>query len=163
QISHRIASLNHAREHTAEPARRALHCVGCADAPIPAHADAVEGAADDKGRVVGREPGEHCEEREVQHAEDEWALATESIGKSTEEQRAQRPHGERESERVDDRGLGYVEVLGKGVEEKDDYEEVEGVQHPAENSGGNGKPPAFGLAVDRGVCAGYKRHVQLAI
>jgi hypothetical protein len=56
-----------------------------------------------------------------------------------------------------------VEVLGKGVEEKDDYEEVEGVQHPAENSGGNGEPPAFGLAVDRGVCAGYKRHVQLAI
>jgi len=35
-----------------------------------------------------------------------------------------------------------VEVRGEGVEQKDDDKEVEGVENPAEDAGGNGELPA---------------------
>jgi hypothetical protein len=40
-----------------------------------------------------------------------------------------------------------VEVAGERVEQKDDDEEVEGVEYPAEDAGGYGKLPSRGVGL----------------
>src|SRR5712671_5165707 len=66
---------------------------------------------------------------DIQH---QSRLASPPIAESTEDERADEPHRERQEQSVGDRRHLDAEFLGDVLEQKGQKEEVEGVEHPAE-------------------------------
>ncbi len=68
------------------------------------------------------------------------AAATVAVGEHSEDEGADRAHGQRAGDGQNDLRFADVEVLGQRVEEEDDDEEVEGVERPAKKAGGDSVP-----------------------
>ena len=95
---------------------------------------------DEEHGEVGGEAAEQLDRGEEDDVGHQRTAAAVAVGQHAENQRADRPHGQRAGYGQNDVGLADVEVLGQGVEQEDDDEEVEGVERPAEKAGGDGMP-----------------------
>jgi len=87
--------------------------------------------------------------RKEQHVCHEQAAATIAIGERSEDECTEWTHGQRAGDGENDVGLADVEFVREHIEEKDQYEEVEGVERPTEK-GGEDRVPAVGGGRDVG-------------
>ena len=140
QVSVGVAALQDAGEHAAPLHGSMLHGERRANAPLSAHADAEEQAQDEEDGEVGGEAAEQFDGGEEDDVGHQRAAAAVAVGQHAEDQRADGAHGQRAGDGQNDVGFADVEVLGQGVEQEDDDEEVEGVERPAEKAGGDGMP-----------------------
>src|SRR5207245_3433554 len=69
--------------------------------------------------------------------------ASVTVGQQAEQQRPHRTHGQSARQRGDDRALAYMKLCSQRVVEKDNDEEVEGVERPAQKTGGDGMSGAW--------------------
>ena len=140
QVSVGVAALQDAGEHAAPFHGSVFHGERCAHAPLSAHADAEQQAQDEEHGEVGSEAAEQFDGGEEDDVGHQRTAAAVAVGQHAEDQRADRAHGQRTGDGQNDLGLADVEVLRQRVEQKDDDEEVEGVESPAEKAGGDGVP-----------------------
>ncbi len=80
QISHGIAGLHDPGEKPTPTFGRALHHQRGADAPVPAHADAVKSPQRNENGVAGSEGGERGDDGEIKDAGDQRTAASIAIG-----------------------------------------------------------------------------------
>ncbi len=79
--------------------RHFLHRERRADAPFAAHADAEQRAQDQERRVVGREAGEHFDDREEDQVDHQRQPAAVAVGQQAEDERADRAERQRDGDR----------------------------------------------------------------
>src|SRR5207237_624316 len=140
QIADRISALQDSRENAAPFHRYVFHRQRCTDAPLAAHSDAEQRAQNQELRVRLREAAEQFDDREVDDVRHQRTAAAEAIRERAEDQRADRTERERERRRGDDQLLVYMKCGGEIVVQKDDDEEIECVERPAEEACENGVP-----------------------
>ena len=152
QVAERVALLQEAGEEAAPLARDLLHRQRGAEAPLAAHADAVEQPEHDQDREVRRERAQEADGRVEQHVDDQRDPPPDPVRPEPEQQRADRPHQQRDRGQERDLLLRGAEVgRDVGVHQHDD-EVVERVHRPAQQGGGEGvalvagerRPPAGG-------------------
>ena len=137
QVADRIAALQDPGEHAAPFPRRVLQRQRRAHAPLPSHADPEQRPQDQKLRERGGEAGEQLDQGEiddVRHQRDAPAVA---VGQHAEDDRADGPQRQRRRQRGDNPRLRHAELRGQRVEQEDDDEEIEGVERPPEEPGGD--------------------------
>jgi hypothetical protein len=142
QIAEWIAALHQPGEQPTPMAWRMLHRERRSDAPVASHPDSIQAAHHCEEAVVGGKAAQYGDGGEVEDAGDERLAAAEAICEGAEQQRADRPHRQSDGDGPDDRLFLNVEMIGKGIQQEDDDEEIEGVQNPAENAGGHCESPS---------------------
>ncbi len=142
QISRGISSLQNAAEQSAPTARRALNHERSADAPITAHANAIERAQNQKCRVARRKRRHRRNDRKEQHAGNQRAAPSVAIGERAQHQRAQRTRDQRNGDGPDDRGLAHAKARGQHIEKKNQNEKEIGIENPSQDSRRHGELPS---------------------
>ena len=135
QVAQRIALLQYAGQHTAQPRRHLLHGQRRAHAPLSAHADAEQRAQDEEAGVGGCEAGGDFDggvEDKIDHQRQAPPVA---ISQQAEQKSAHRPKGQRDGDGERNGRIRLVELLGDGGQAEGDQEEVEGVERPSEVAG----------------------------
>ena len=106
-----------------------------ADAPFPAHGDAVQRPKDQEHREPGRKAGQELEDRIEQHIRHQGDAAAETVCRQPEDQSTNRAHRQRQEDcRRDGRNVG-VKFFGNVFENEDENEEIGGIEGPAEIAG----------------------------
>ncbi len=144
QVAADVAFLQQAGEEAAAFRGEGFEGERCADSPLAAHGDAEEGAEDEKAVEGGGEGGGEFEDREGDDVEDQRRAAAVFFGHRAEEECADRAHGEGPEDGFFDLLAAGVEVGGDGGEAEGEEEEVEGVERPAEEAGGEGVALGWG-------------------
>src|SRR5260370_22122851 len=85
-----------------------------------------------------REGAQYFNNREVNHIGHQRQAASVTVSQQAKQQRSQRTHGQRSGYRSNDRGFAYMKLCSEGVVEKDDNEEIKGIERPAKETGGDG-------------------------
>ena len=137
QVSDRIAALQNSGKDSPPPRRHRFHRQRSANAPLAAHADAIERAHHQEKRKIRRESARqlhHGKENHVGHQRNAPAVA---VGQQAEDERAHRAHRQRHEQRRDDRFFSHVKLCGELVDQEDNHEEVKRVERPSQKGCGH--------------------------
>src|SRR5207237_9494103 len=96
-----------------------------------------EKAENEKHGIVRRKDAEKLHHREKNDVGDQRNAASVAIRQQPENHRAHGTHEQRPGNRGNDICFRDVKLRRQRIEEENDHEEIEGVQRPAEKSGGH--------------------------
>ena len=128
QIADDITLLEQAGEEAAAIGGKNFKCKRGADAPLAAHGDAEERAADEKDGHGGGEGAGELEDGERDHIEHQGRSAAVALCHPAKEEGADGAHGERPEGGLGGGGKGDVEGRGNGTKAEREQEVVEGVE-----------------------------------
>ena len=137
QKAGRITALQDSRHQPARLRRDRLHRQRTAEAPFAAHGDAEQRPQDQEHDEVRREGGEGAEDRVAEDVQHQRRFASPPVAEAAEDEGADEPHRQRQEERIGDRRDLDAELLGDVLEQEGQEEEIERVEHPAEEGGGD--------------------------
>ena len=161
EITAGIAGLQQARDPASPFWRYGFHGQRTADTPLAAHGDAEQRSLNEESQQGRGQARQKFENGITQHADHQHRPAAEMVGEPAEDDSAKRAHRQRQGDRDRDSGDGHAKFLGDIAEHEDHQEEVESIQHPAQEAGNHhltrpivvahSFPPGAGIAAVRPV------------
>ena len=94
--------------------------------PIPYSARRI-----DKRQVARGKRRQRGNDGEVEDAKNQRTAAPEAVSQGAQNQRTHRPHGQRDSDGEYDVALADMEIFGQHIDQKNQHEEIKGVEYPA--------------------------------
>jgi hypothetical protein len=137
KISGRVARLQEAGNKAACLRRDAFHGERCPNAPFAAHGDAVDRAQHQERGQVRREARGEFDQRVEQHVDHQGRPPAPAVGRTAEQEGADRPHRQGQQDGDGDVGHIGVEFPGDVREHENQQEKIERVERPSQEACGD--------------------------